>query len=57
MAIFKLLAALGAWLGPLMLPLIYAGSAFVGSVVGVDIDEAIQVSKPFALDPISSLPA
>ena len=32
---FKLLAALGAWLGWQMLPLIILLSAFVGAIVGV----------------------
>ncbi|CAN5189233.1 A24 family peptidase [soil metagenome] len=32
---FKLLAALGAWLGWQMLPLIVLGSAFVGAAVGI----------------------
>ena len=48
---FKLLAALGAWLGPLMLPLIVLLSAFVGSVVGVILMKRSGESKPFAFGP------
>jgi len=32
---FKLLAAIGAWLGWKMLPLVILASSFVGAVVGV----------------------
>ena len=32
---FKLLAALGAWMGPLMLPLIVLLSSMVGAIIGI----------------------
>jgi prepilin signal peptidase PulO-like enzyme (type II secretory pathway) len=32
---FKLLAALGAWMGPLLLPLIVLLSSFVGAIIGI----------------------
>lgn len=48
---FKLLAALGAWLGPMMLPLIVFLSAMIGSVVGVILMKRAGESKPFAFGP------
>ena len=48
---FKLLAALGAWLGPIMLPLIILLSALVGSIVGVILMKRAGESKPFAFGP------
>lgn len=48
---FKLLAALGAWLGPMVLPLIILLSALVGSIVGVILLKRAGESKPFAFGP------
>lgn len=48
---FKLLAALGAWLGPMMLPLIIFLSAVIGSIVGVILMKRAGESKPFAFGP------
>lgn len=49
---FKLLAALGAWMGPIMLPLIILLSTLVGSVVGL-VFLVINKGKslPFAFGP------
>ena len=48
---FKLLAALGAWLGALMLPLIVFVSALVGSVIGIMLMKRAGESKPFSFGP------
>ncbi len=48
---FKLLAALGAWLGPLMLPLIILLSSVVGAVIGVVLMRVRGQSQPFAFGP------
>lgn len=49
---FKLLAALGAWMGPFMLPLIILLSSLVGAIVGVVLMRIHEgESKPFAFGP------
>lgn len=48
---FKLLAALGAWLGPLMLPLIILMSSFVGAIIGVILLKVRKENQPFAFGP------
>ncbi len=48
---FKLLAALGAWLGPMQLPLIILMSSFVGAVVGIVLLKVRKESQPFAFGP------
>ncbi|MDO5770213.1 MAG: prepilin peptidase [Psychrobacter sp.] len=48
---FKLLAVLGAWLGPSMLPLIILLSSLIGSVVGIVLMKIEGESKPFAFGP------
>ena len=48
---FKLLAVLGAWLGPSMLPLIIILSSLIGSVVGIVLMKIEGESKPFAFGP------
>jgi len=48
---FKLLAVLGAWLGPLMLPLIILLSSFLGAIVGVILLKKEGSSRPFAFGP------
>jgi len=48
---FKLLAVLGAWLGPLMLPLIILLSSFLGAIVGVILLKKEGASRPFAFGP------
>lgn len=48
---FKLLAALGAWLGPLMLPLVILLSSVVGAIVGIMLRFQKGESKPFAFGP------
>ncbi len=48
---FKLLAVLGAWLGPLMLPLIILVSSLLGSIVGIILMKKQGESRPFAFGP------
>lgn len=48
---FKLLAALGAWLGVGMLPLIIMLSALIGSIIGLILIRIHGSSKPFAFGP------
>lgn len=48
---FKLLAALGAWLGPLMLPLIILMSSLVGAIIGVILLKIRKENQPFAFGP------
>ena len=48
---FKLLAVLGAWLGPAMLPLIILLSSLLGSIVGIILMKKQGESKPFAFGP------
>ena len=48
---FKLLGALGAWVGASMLPLIILVSALLGSVVGLILMRLSGESKPFAFGP------
>jgi len=48
---FKLLAALGAWMGPLMLPLIVLLSSFVGAVIGIILLKVRKENQPFAFGP------
>lgn len=48
---FKLLAALGAWLGVGMLPLLILLSSVIGTVVGMILIQKHGNSKPFAFGP------
>lgn len=48
---FKLLAVLGAWLGPTMLPLIILLSSLLGSIVGLILMKKQGESRPFAFGP------
>lgn len=49
---FKLLSALGAWMGPTVLPLIILLSSFVGAVIGIILMRMNNgESKPFAFGP------
>ncbi|MDO4249991.1 MAG: A24 family peptidase [Moraxella sp.] len=48
---FKLLAALGAWLGASMLPLIILLSSLIGAIIGVILMRVHGSSKPFAFGP------
>lgn len=48
---FKLLAALGAWMGPLMLPLIVLLSSFVGAIIGIVLLKIRKENQPFAFGP------
>jgi len=48
---FKLLAALGAWLGPMQLPLIILLSSVVGAVIGGIYMAVRKESTPFAFGP------
>jgi leader peptidase (prepilin peptidase)/N-methyltransferase len=48
---FKLLAALGAWLGPMQLPLIILLSSFVGMIIGIVLLKVRKESQPFAFGP------
>ena len=48
---FKLLAALGAWLGVSQLPLIILLGSLIGSVIGVVMIRLNGASKPFAFGP------
>lgn len=48
---FKLLAALGAWMGPLQLPLIILLSSIVGAIIGIILLKVRKEDKPFAFGP------
>ena len=48
---FKLLAALGAWMGPLQLPLIILLSSLVGSIIGIILLKVRKENQPFAFGP------
>ena len=48
---FKLLAALGAWMGPLMLPLIVLLSSVVGAIIGIILLKIRKENQPFAFGP------
>lgn len=48
---FKLLAALGAWLGPSMLPFIILLSSLMGAIIGLILMKKSGESKPFAFGP------
>ncbi|GAB3051834.1 A24 family peptidase [Acinetobacter apis] len=48
---FKLLAALGAWMGPLLLPLIVFLSSLIGSIVGIILIKVRKKNMPFAFGP------
>lgn len=48
---FKLLAALGAWLGPLMLPLIILISSLLGAIIGIVLLKIKKENQPFAFGP------
>jgi leader peptidase (prepilin peptidase) / N-methyltransferase len=48
---FKLLAALGAWMGPFMLPLIVLLSSVVGAIIGMILLKIRQENQPFAFGP------
>lgn len=48
---FKLLGAIGAWLGVGMLPLVILLSATLGSVIGIILMKKAGESKPFAFGP------
>lgn len=52
---FKLLAALGAWMGPLMLPLIVLLSSFVGAIIGVVLLRIRKQNQPFAFGPFIAI--
>ncbi len=44
---FKLLAALGAWMGPLLLPLIVLLSSLVGAIIGIILLKSPQGKSAF----------
>lgn len=48
---FKLLAALGAWMGPLMLPLIILLSSALGAIIGMILLRIRKENLPFAFGP------
>ena len=48
---FKLLAALGAWMGPLMLPLIVLLSSLVGAIIGIILLKIRKENKALAFGP------
>ena len=48
---FKLLAALGAWMGPMMLPLIVLLSSIVGAIIGIILLKIRKENQPFAFGP------
>ena len=48
---FKLLAALGAWMGPFMLPLIVLLSSLVGAMIGIILLKVKKQNQPFAFGP------
>lgn len=48
---FKLLAAMGAWLGPMILPFIILLSSLLGSIIGILLMSQRAKSQPFAFGP------
>ena len=48
---FKLLAALGAWLGPLMLPLVILLSSVLGVIIGIILLKIRKENQAFAFGP------
>ena len=48
---FKLLAALGAWMGPFLLPLIVLLSSLVGAIIGIILLKVKKQNLPFAFGP------
>ena len=48
---FKLLAALGAWMGPMMLPLIILLSSVVCAIIGIILMKMRGENQPFAFGP------
>mgnify|MGYP002718349280 CR=1 FL=1 len=48
---FKLLAALGAWMGPMLLPLIVLLSSVVGAIIGIILLKMRGENQPFAFGP------
>lgn len=48
---FKLLAALGAWIGPMLLPLIILLSSLVGAIIGIVLLKIRKENLPFAFGP------
>ncbi|UUS62264.1 MULTISPECIES: A24 family peptidase [unclassified Acinetobacter] len=48
---FKLLAALGAWMGPFLLPLIVLLSSLVGAIIGIILLKVRKDNQPFAFGP------
>ena len=48
---FKLLAALGAWMGPMMLPLIILLSSVVGAIIGIILMKMRGENQTFAFGP------
>ena len=48
---FKLLAALGAWMGPMLLPLIILLSSCVGAIIGIILLKVKKENQPFAFGP------
>lgn len=52
---FKLLAALGAWLGPFMLPLIILLSSLVGAIIGLVLLKIRKENQPFAFGPFLAI--
>lgn len=48
---FKLLAALGAWMGVMQLPLIILLSSLVGAIIGIILLKVTKENKPFAFGP------
>ena len=52
---FKLLAAIGAWLGWKMLPLVILASSFVGAVVGHRADDP-RAARSRRADPVRAVP-
>ena len=52
---FKLLAALGAWMGPLLLPLIVLLSSVVGAIIGIVLMKMRGENQPFAFGPYMAM--
>lgn len=52
---FKLLAALGAWMGPMQLPLIILLSSCVGAIIGMVLLKIRKENLPFAFGPYIAL--
>ena len=54
---FKLLAVIGTWLGPMMLPFVILLSSLLGSIIGIILMHHRAESRPFAFGPYLAIAA